>query len=305
MVAIIESESVSSRPRRRTSSRARGLARPILLRRNGYGGQETRGPARGSRVSGRRFYQPETGRWVSRDPIGELEPGVVSARLRMWPMRSIAGERDQSLYVFTSNTPSDRGDALGELSFSTTVGPERSTTHPVQYGFNVYCGGFRWNIKLIPSSVEMPGWIIQEVKKVFVVKDCAGNLVPGAQKNVTYYEAWHITVHWGSWPFYSALYPEVSDGGVDEWMAGDEGKCSKGTKQFTADARYWQGDLPTTFRIGGAGREAGSELISTDEQPWFWNYANAFPTPAVKRTLKATWDCCASPRIETQLQHQP
>ena len=71
MVAFIESESVTSRPRRRTSARAHGLAHP-----------ETRGPARGSRVSGRRYLQTETGRWVSRDPIGEDGGSNVYAFLR-------------------------------------------------------------------------------------------------------------------------------------------------------------------------------------------------------------------------------
>ena len=96
MVAFIESELVSSRPHRRTSSRAHGLVHPILLRRNGYGGQETRGPARGSGVSGRRYYEPELGRWLNRDPVAE--GGGLG------------------LYGFVENEPVGQVDLLGLLN---------------------------------------------------------------------------------------------------------------------------------------------------------------------------------------------
>ena len=90
MVAIIESESVSSRPRRRTSTRAHAPVHP-----------QTRGPARESGVSGRRFYQPDTGRWCSRDPIGE-QAGL-------------------NLHGFVGNTPISLVDPVGLETYGFTL----------------------------------------------------------------------------------------------------------------------------------------------------------------------------------------
>jgi hypothetical protein len=61
------------------------------------------------------FYNPTSGRWLSRDPMGEPGDGSLE---RQWPtthqMRS-AGERRGSLdpYVFAENTSVSRFDVLG------------------------------------------------------------------------------------------------------------------------------------------------------------------------------------------------
>ena len=54
---------------------------------------------------GHRYYMPETGRWASRDPIGE---SVFRSRYRSTPI--------EPLYVFVKNTPAGRFDVLGLLS---------------------------------------------------------------------------------------------------------------------------------------------------------------------------------------------
>ena len=82
MVAITGTESAISRQRSRPPSRSHALAHP-----------ETRGPARESRVSGRRYLQTDTGRWISRDPAEET-----------------GGE---NLFGFVGNAPPFRNDWLG------------------------------------------------------------------------------------------------------------------------------------------------------------------------------------------------
>ena len=116
-------------PHSPTFTRAHGLAHSLLLRRNGYGGQETRGPARESRVSGLRFYQPDTGNWVNRDPIGEIGWGTVSrVHMSLNPSKAAERMREGNVYAFGRNSPISSIDLLGlavcENTRCCSCGPE-------------------------------------------------------------------------------------------------------------------------------------------------------------------------------------
>ena len=76
-----------------------------------------RGPIR-NRVSGLRYYNPETGRWVSRDPINEAGHKLIRGEE---PKYGVDGdifevfrfEEEKALYAFISNNPVNSFDLLG------------------------------------------------------------------------------------------------------------------------------------------------------------------------------------------------
>lgn len=71
-------------------------------------------PYRGLRVSGRRYYNPELGRWPSRDPIGEEAFFVQYAQGR--PLAEVILLADQYFgpsYLFVQNSPILHIDPFG------------------------------------------------------------------------------------------------------------------------------------------------------------------------------------------------
>ena len=68
-----------------------------------WGPKPARGPIR-EVISGYRFYNPDLGRWINRDPIGEI--GGIN------------------IYQFTVNDPLNRYDLLGKISEDSDCGRE-------------------------------------------------------------------------------------------------------------------------------------------------------------------------------------
>lgn len=66
---------------------------------------------------GYRFYNPDAGRWLNRDPIGEKGFNVLRRQHRgpVFTKRSASGSRlyDYNLYAFVQNSPVDAVDYLG------------------------------------------------------------------------------------------------------------------------------------------------------------------------------------------------
>jgi len=71
---------------------------------------------------GHRFYHPETGRWLSRDPIEEI--GFLVLSMKEWP----DADTEESSYMFVFNSPMNVND-----------------------GFGLYCGS-GWNEWLVPDN---------------------------------------------------------------------------------------------------------------------------------------------------------
>ena len=75
---------------------------------------QSRNYTSGVRYYGHRFYHPETGRWVSRDPIGEEGGRLLRGSLAADDDEELgAGSTSLCLYVALKNTPVNLIDGLG------------------------------------------------------------------------------------------------------------------------------------------------------------------------------------------------
>jgi hypothetical protein len=95
------------------------------------------------------YYCPSTGRWLSRDPVGEpgfqaiTQPGIsASSAPGRWIQRDTIGERGGlNLYGFVGNKPTSKYDFLGLCcgvkSFSLTDGGWTLTGGALHYNFDI------------------------------------------------------------------------------------------------------------------------------------------------------------------------
>ena len=91
---------------------------------------------------GYRYYNPNLGRWISRDPVGEM-----------------GGD---NLYGYTHNAPSLYIDALGQYGMGYTT-----------YIFEPKeCGEFDWWIKFTVTPASQEGAIVQSIKRWSWITDC-------------------------------------------------------------------------------------------------------------------------------------
>jgi RHS repeat-associated protein len=70
----------------------------------------------GCSIWGLRYYNPDQGRWVRRDPIGE----TGSLAVRSWKAGVLGRHRkhvNRNLTLFVNNHPSSRVDPVGLLVF--------------------------------------------------------------------------------------------------------------------------------------------------------------------------------------------
>jgi hypothetical protein len=217
--------------------------------------------------SGQAFYNPSTGRWLSRDPVEE-KAGVA-------------------LYAFVRNNPTCSHDLLGRLELTSFLGPV--TPGP--------CGQFyswiTWSLDSNRGSSDpiAGGTIVQYVSASFSVRLC-----DRASSPFTFGGPSTVNVSPGNWPFYEAWYippgqhhpPRVRTPAVDDvWSMPSFGEGTKGSITITATAGYYDGQtLPLGFSPGNAGYPGNSLPTSSFFDP---------PGPAtstVTRTMTATWNCC-------------
>jgi len=205
---------------------------------------------------GHRYYNPTSGRWLSRDPIGEA--GFANLRL------SIRMEDTGQPYTFVSNAPVIKHDSLGQLE--ATEGSVSTWK----------CGGFLHTFKFLTGPAEVTGFIIQEVKWVFTGSTCSGGKLPGYPIEKTWYEAF-----------------EIKDGEnpKDNWSHPTAPSNSYGHKAvFGKAAFFWIGQLPPTMRPGNV-REALT-MPSSYSPPPFWDQQADWISNYVTRVLRVSWLCC-------------
>jgi hypothetical protein len=107
------------------------------------------------------YYQPESGRWLSRDPIGE-NGGI-------------------NLYGMVGNNPINQWDYLGMVTLGYTT--LRQPT--------AICGGGGWSIAwTVTDSFAGEGTITQDVSVKWDVRDASGKKVPVNESNNGLREHW-------------------------------------------------------------------------------------------------------------------
>jgi uncharacterized protein RhaS with RHS repeats len=205
------------------------------------------------------FYNPSTGRWLSRDPIDE--------------------GGGPNLYGFVSNQPTERSDALGQKAdFSLTYSTVKKSPDE--------CGAFTFDIwwkvkgKLSPNG----GSVYQHMNWSFNVTDKDGKPMQQfvisqlGTDDFDYWEAWSIKTSGDS-----TLHGTSGYDRDDRWsMIQLDG--TKGTVLITGNAYYADNDIVTWRPKNGP-------------LSWYAPYQKTYggpsnPAASLTRTLTASWDCC-------------
>ena len=219
---------------------------------------------------GYRFYSPELGRWINRDPIGE-SGGV-------------------NLDGYVNNSPINRIDYLGYLSAIT----DPSLIYPPGFSGNPHmnaspCGGVAWSITWGGLPAET-GYIIQHIIWQATVFDCDNNVIHS--EDAEYWELW--SVENGS----------MSPSSNDTWSPSlPGGKDTKGLFVVSGTAAFYDGGgvtppaLPPGFTSGGSGLWGPLPHMGPPG-PSYW------PLPdSLTRGLTYSWDCCCPCRGATVWTH--
>ena len=220
---------------------------------------------------GRRYYDPDEGKWISRDPIGEDGGVNLYAGLRndLVSLVDPLGERNEppsiGIQLPTSNGPN--------LSKRTIIGPNIGK-----------CGMFDWTISWGLTYVKA-GIIVQSVLFIADVKDCKGAPVP-VSSPPQYWEGWTVSSS-----------GEVSAGNADTFAVKSERPCTKGSISIIGFAEFYPRTMPSSMRRNPflLVKHPAGDLPYTETNP---NLTGG--TGPITHTAVATWDCCPN-HNDTQL----
>ncbi|MEI7775587.1 MAG: RHS repeat-associated core domain-containing protein [Verrucomicrobiota bacterium] len=220
-------------------------------------------------------YDPNIGRWISRDPIGE-EGGL-------------------NIYGFIDNNPIGFTDTLGlqpTLSFKSIQEQEGN------------CGNFRWDVqwevKGEPGEAMPRGVIFQQVKIEITIEPCNDSpFAKGSSQVIN--EAWN-------WP--GSAGDTWSD---KDWMKGLQAPC-KGTIKYDAGAYFSEAIVPGFKRFKPVGvLDPANPLITGGKPLRFADFVadpdrppKGLPQRAsnvVRRIATITFDCCKGAK-KTKLEAQ-
>lgn len=208
-----------------------------------------------------RYYSPELGRWLSRDPIEE-QGGI-------------------NLYVMVMNKVVNIWDYLGNNeanSANTGSSPKNKYLSYDDYPKNLdgNCGEFRWFIKWhLPHPTDGGGYVVQRIKVAFDITDCDGNVKE--RRAVMFWEAWKVPAG------------GVLSIGGDNWEVFDRGCCTKGDISVNGVARFHEGyTLPAHFvSPPPKGVPAGKKGPATLTDPKIKG-----GTAPLSRSMTISWNCC-------------
>ncbi|MEI6607127.1 MAG: RHS repeat-associated core domain-containing protein, partial [Verrucomicrobiota bacterium] len=208
---------------------------------------------------GYRYYDPVTGRWTSRDPIGE--------------------EGGANLYAFVGNDGVNKWDYLGQkpqLSAQTT------NKKPG------YCGAAVWDIHWTVSNATWTvGLIYQQVTTNGYEEPCGQDR--GSRRSLNTPD---MTEYWEvNSPKVNGIIgtSTVSDNATDEFLSLHGGCNTKGELTLKARAQYAEGVAPnaparrnSVGQAGGLWAETG--LVYPRNARTYSNF--------IERTWKLKWNCC-------------
>jgi RHS repeat-associated protein len=219
---------------------------------------------------GYRYYSPELGSWLSRDPIEE-EGGTL-------------------LYGMLGNDLVNQVDVLGnarkpkdEVPNLTWIVLPPEDKHPPGPGKGI-CGAGkikrRWKLSAV---TPVGGYIVQKVTFQGKVENCAGENITAPiyrGDGYKYTEAWSVSKGRDS--------PQRPDDTFE--YPGDE-PCSKGEMEIRGEAQFFSVPgvpLPPQFVQGKVGAAGGLPSAFGHHSPFAENGSNI-----VKFVLKLKWDCCS------------
>lgn len=227
---------------------------------------------------GYRYYSPQIGRWLSKDPIGE--------------------SGGANLYFIVANDLLNGNDYLGlqsegepTLGYTTVISPPEYTTPD---GEAPTCGWGRWQIQWnLSAATKKGGYVVQHVTMESSVKDCQGNdITKERYRKLTYSEAWSV--------YPNRVGPTFSNIVDDTFYWPGTDNCTEGWFQISGVAEFVPvTNLPPQFSIVRGVREAGG-LLSTEP-------AMAVPggTGQINRKFRIEWNCCAQSDSPSKYSFEP
>jgi len=217
---------------------------------------------------GYRYYQPESGRWTSHDPIGEI--GGVN------------------LYEMINNAPTCKCDVLGLMN------EPPSTVYFIGYLtqgiiYEGYCGEWQWIVKWVLSYLaDGDGYVIQHIRKKMAAFNC--DTPPKQIRCSSWKKSLKTTEDF--WEEVGLIRKgEGSTGttepGDDVWRDGECDLCTQGTITIEGRASFYDSISPAP---------------PTHPLPWSPG-GNRGPNPPnydgvrrvvgpIVRTATVTWNCC-------------
>jgi hypothetical protein len=200
------------------------------------------------------FYNPSSGKWLSRDPIEERGGKNVSGFVRNDPIKSV--------------------DVCGRwrLVMESIDAPHETTS----------CGGAESHVRFrMDFAAGKNGWLIQHLKFHYDVKNCDNSQKKDLRHE--YWEAWHVVN--------GVVYMDFGDGveqlgGDDFFGIPDQGDDTKGVlkkegyiefyEDYDLEVPPWRHDVP------GAGG-----LPARFGEPFPWADSGK-----LHHFLQANYDCC-------------
>ncbi|TAE93461.1 MAG: RHS repeat-associated core domain-containing protein [Verrucomicrobia bacterium] len=229
---------------------------------------------------GYRYYHPQTGRWINRDPIEE-RGGL-------------------NLYGFVGNDGLNRWDFLGNIPSLLM------NTSKVQLG---NCGSFYWPASFTTSPEKDSGIVLQEVNASgrYQKYDYNGVLITSLSYSVgpktnPYFEIWDVGFGVTNSPedFFKLKTTTDLSGRI---TTSDGYTNSSGSFEMTVWVRYYpdldfESELQKLKQNGWTNDESkngswAGNLWAGPQNPG-WLSAGNLRSNLVRRTIKVSWDCCGN-----------
>jgi RHS repeat-associated protein len=202
---------------------------------------------------GYRFYDAHNGRWLSRDPLAEVQ--------------------GPNLYSFVGNNAINNVDPDGRLKLELTQleGPKKEK-----------CGKFFWRTGwLITSPPRSGGVVVQTVKQTKEISS-PGNCNVEEPKIIHFQEAWRL-------PSNTRMRP-TAELKEDQFSVPDHGCPSRGKVTIEADAVFYGSqDLPRDFQHYKVPEARFLEATYTVHPPG--SFKGEVSNHVVRR-LVIEWNCC-------------
>jgi RHS repeat-associated protein len=211
---------------------------------------------------GYRFYNPSTGRWVSRDPAG--------------PKGGL------NLYSSVHNEPVSKVDADGRITVLPSLAPTVTTA----------CGSYAkyWTFQL-DKPAACDGYLVQMVTTRDGFALCGR---PLKRKSFVFWEAWPVsegstgTASVGTGPL-GLTYTDLDS--ISNPTNSFGYHAVRGDIKFFCSSTV--GDLRESgFEAGGAAASGNNGLLSTPNQPWWWTRPSDNREAAASRFASSNWSCC-------------
>ena len=256
-------------------------------------------------IYGYRWYDPLTGRWPSRDPIGDRGGINLYRALNNAPLNSYDDTGLTVVMVNDKISPATDGSdiQIPEIPFAESrwFNVPSLALDDLDLDLDLFpkeCGDFSWSTRwqIKPASI-LGGIIVQHVISTGRVWNCDGVDITPPDLSSNYRELWKVEPN-SSLTTIGKGYERHRDGDPRRaWQAGDDrwnerGKgCSKGVVNMLATATFFEGGVqPVNFvpKKNNAGVLPSTRDEPKDDQPPI----GGRPSNTIQRELKVTWDCC-------------